>query len=126
MVWTATLIEKEYIVGKDKVGVLVTYTDGINTVLNTYYVDGVIELRDLVIRRIKELDRFKTTFDNLPIGATITQSQTQNEIDKNTYFNNLNKYKNFKDLVSLGILTNIDGVTLLNTLTSTFKPEYLN
>lgn len=135
MVWTCKLIKKVYHLGKDKIEVYIEFSDGTDWILNSYYVKDLDEIKRLARNRIKELEVLKPNFDSLIEGdldVTLEKNVippkelTQEEINKQNYSEDIEKYHQIKRAIEIGILQSTEIDNIKTKLKNNFIQSYLD
>jgi len=128
--WTATITN----VSKDNgmVNIVVTFTDGKETVTETFQSRSANDawLRSVVRSRIDSLTASYAYAASLVNGSSVDTTvapKTQAEIDLDDFMTKYSHWQQIKKAVDIGIITGAETsvVNAKNAVTAAFKPAYL-
>jgi len=127
MTWTTKILKKVYNVGQDKIEIEVEFTDGVDTLSNTYYVKNLNELRSRVKLRIIELETLQSTSDGLSIGNFDSTDPTPDvaELARRDYSKNIIDYRNTNIAIEMGMLNGSAIDSIKTKLKDDYDESYL-
>jgi hypothetical protein len=129
MPWTASINNISNNQGNAQV--VVSYTNGINTLNETYLVASPTQLKQTAINRIAQLqavDDFVSTTTPGPLDTSVPAPvtpppPTQAQIDQQTFIADITLYKQYKLAIGYGLMIAADPA--VTTLVSKIKAEFI-
>ena len=113
--WTAKLIKKNYIKGDDKIEVIVEYTDGVDTINQTYKITNPSReiLKEIIKEKIENLNNLEN-LDNTLVKGEIDLTETPIipialSDEEKTFIENLKLFEKLKKMADYGLIQSDDS-----------------
>lgn len=132
MAWEVNILKKDYHPGRNKMEVVVNFSNGSVVVKETFMVNSIDDLKNQARSKIIQLNTLISDYTSLPTGSVdvskIISPPTQDEIDRRNYITDLNNYQGILNAQSLNVLgspLNMAG-SILTALQNNFKVSYID
>lgn len=129
--WNHTI--KQVTKSGGRVSVAVEFTNGVETFEDTFNLNSAADmswLKSAVRGKIAQFEALYALADSLTVGSSVdttVTAPTQAEIDRDKFLSDYYRWTQVKKAIDAGILTGSETpvVNLKNSVTSQFKPAYL-
>lgn len=125
--WTANIISSEK--SDLDINIIVEFTDGTTIKSIPFRVSNPDSITQIIKNQLDQYEKISTATVNVglvDVTVPLPPSPTPEQKDLTAFQKNLLQYKQSANAEKLGLIVSPSSVELLNTVQSTFKPEYIN